>query len=51
MRAAGASGAGDLEEVPEDLRRQLSFIVVDDAEDVLRHALTPTAADARPAAR
>jgi len=30
----------DLEEVPEDLRRQLSFTLVDDAEAVLRHALT-----------
>ena len=33
----------DVEEVPEDLRRQLSFIFVDDAEEVLRHALTPAA--------
>jgi ATP-dependent Lon protease len=30
----------DLEEVPEDLRRQLSFILVDDAGAVLRQALT-----------
>ncbi len=35
----------DVEDVPEDLRRQLSFIFVDDAEEVLRHALTPSAAD------
>ena len=40
----------DLEEVPEELRRQLSFIFVDDAEEVLRHALTPSPADVhRPA--
>jgi ATP-dependent Lon protease len=40
----------DVEEVPEELRRQLSFIFVEHAEEVLRHALTPTAADVRPAA-
>ena len=34
----------DLEDVPEDLRRQISFVFVDDAEDVLRHALTSAAA-------
>jgi ATP-dependent Lon protease len=34
----------DLEDVPEELRRQLTFLFVDDAEDVLRHALTGTAA-------
>ena len=33
----------DLEDVPEDLRRQLKFVFVDDAEEVLRHALTPAA--------
>ena len=33
----------DLEDVPEDLRRQISFTFVDDAEDVLRHALTSAA--------
>ena len=37
----------DLEEVPEELRRQLSFLFVDDAEEVLRHALTPPLADVR----
>ena len=37
----------DVEEVPEDLRRQISFIFVDDAAEVLRHALTPAGADAR----
>jgi ATP-dependent Lon protease len=40
----------DVEEVPEELRRQLRFIFVDDAEEVLRHALTPSPADARRAA-
>jgi len=39
----------DLEDVPEELRRQLRFIFVDDAEEVLRHALTPSVADVRPA--
>ena len=33
----------DIEDVPEELRRQISFIFVDDAEEVLRHALTPAA--------
>jgi len=41
----------DLEDVPEELRRQLEFIFVDDAEEVLRHALTPAAAAVRPGAR
>ncbi len=36
----------DLEEVPEELRRQLAFIFVDDAEEVLHHALTPAASGA-----
>jgi len=36
--------------VPEELRRELSFIFVDDAEEVLRHALTPVEAGVRPAA-
>jgi len=31
----------DVEEVPEELRKQIAFIFVDDAEEVLRHALTP----------
>jgi ATP-dependent Lon protease len=31
----------DLEDVPEELRRETRFILVDDAEEVLRHALTP----------
>ncbi|MGH8589522.1 MAG: S16 family serine protease, partial [Gammaproteobacteria bacterium] len=37
----------DLEEVPEELRRELCFFFVDDAEEVLRHALTPSPADVR----
>jgi ATP-dependent Lon protease len=40
----------DIEDVPEELRRQLRFIFVDDAEDVLRHALTPSPSGARRAA-
>lgn len=40
----------DLEDVPEELRRELAFILVDDAEEVLRHALMPVAAGVRPAA-
>jgi ATP-dependent Lon protease len=41
----------DVEDVPEELRRQLSFVFVDDAEEVLRRALTPTAADVSRAVR
>jgi ATP-dependent Lon protease len=33
----------DVEDVPEELRRQLRFVFVDDAEEVLRHALTQVA--------
>ena len=33
----------DVEDVPEELRRQLTFIFVDDAEEVLRRALSPAA--------
>jgi ATP-dependent Lon protease len=40
----------DLEDVPEELRRQLEFIFVDDAEEVLRHALTSSTAAVRPGA-
>jgi ATP-dependent Lon protease len=40
----------DIEDVPEELRRQLSFVFVDDADEVLRHALTPTVTGVRPAA-
>ena len=39
----------DLEEVPEELRRQLQVVFVDDAEEVLQHALTPAAAVSRAA--
>jgi ATP-dependent Lon protease len=38
----------DVEDVPEELRRQLRFIFVDDAEEVLRHALTPPVTEGRP---
>jgi ATP-dependent Lon protease len=31
----------DLEDVPAELRRELSFVLVDDAEEALRRALTP----------
>jgi ATP-dependent Lon protease len=40
----------DLDDVPEDLRRELTFIFVDDAAEVLGYALTPAAAGVRPAA-
>jgi ATP-dependent Lon protease len=39
----------DVEDVPEQLRREMRFVFVDGAEDVLRHALTPSSDDARPA--
>jgi ATP-dependent Lon protease len=37
----------DIEDVPEDLRRQMRFIFVDEAAEVLRHALTPSPEGAR----
>ena len=38
----------DVEDVPEDLRRQLTFVFVDDADEVLRRALSASAyAEAR----
>jgi ATP-dependent Lon protease len=41
----------DIEDVPEELRRELAFVFVDDAADVVRHALAPPGATgARPAA-
>jgi ATP-dependent Lon protease len=40
----------DTEDVPEELRRELRLTFVEDAEEVLRHALTPVA-EARPALR
>jgi len=33
----------DVDDVPEEVRRELRFLFVDDAEEVLRHALTPSA--------
>src|SRR6516164_8442393 len=41
----------DVEDVPEELRRQLAFVFVDNAEEVLAHALPPASAEVRPAAR
>ena len=35
----------DVKDVPEELRRELRFIFVEDAEEVLKHALTSTAAE------
>jgi ATP-dependent Lon protease len=40
----------DLEEVPAELREQLTFVFVDDADEVVRQALAPSPADARRAA-
>ena len=37
----------DIEDVPAELRRELSFVFVDDAEEVLRHALAPIPTDRR----
>jgi len=34
----------DIEDIPEELRKELRFVFVDDAEEVLRHALTPALA-------
>jgi ATP-dependent Lon protease len=41
----------DVEDVPDELRRELTFIFVDDADEVLRHALTDTAAPVRSGVR
>jgi ATP-dependent Lon protease len=41
----------DIEDIPEELRKQLRFVLVDDAEEVLRHALTPALAVVPRAAR
>jgi ATP-dependent Lon protease len=41
----------DVEDVPEDLRREIAFVFVDDAEEVLRHALSPAASAVARAAR
>jgi ATP-dependent Lon protease len=37
-----ARNEGDVEEVPEELRRQMRFFLVGDAEQVLSHALAPS---------
>ena len=39
----------DIEDVPEQLRREMRFVFVDEAEEALRHALTPSADAVRPA--
>ena len=41
-----ARNEGDVEEVPEELRRQMQFILVSDAEQVLSHALAPATVSA-----
>ena len=41
----------DIEDVPEELRREMAFVFVDDAEEVLRHALSPAASAVARAAR
>jgi ATP-dependent Lon protease len=41
----------DVEDVPEELRRELTFIFVDDADEVLRHALAAAGAAVRSGAR
>ena len=40
----------DIEDIPEELRKQLRFVLVDDAEEVLQHALTPASTDVPDAA-
>ena len=45
-----ARNGGDLDDVPEAVRDELSFHLVDDVADVLAVALEPTAADVRSAA-
>jgi ATP-dependent Lon protease len=40
----------DLEDVPAELRQEMSFLFVDDAAEVLRHALVPVGVGVRPAA-
>jgi ATP-dependent Lon protease len=41
----------DIEDIPEELRKELRLMLVDDAEGVLRHALTPASANIPGAAR
>jgi ATP-dependent Lon protease len=45
-----ARNGGDLDDVPEAVRDQLSFHLVDDVAEVLAVALEPTAAAVMPAA-
>jgi ATP-dependent Lon protease len=41
----------DVEDVPEELRREMRFVFVDEAEEVLRHALTAAPMPSAPVAR
>jgi ATP-dependent Lon protease len=41
----------DLDDVPADVRRDVQFVLVDDADEVLRHALTPVPAEVSGAGR
>jgi ATP-dependent Lon protease len=41
----------DVEDVPEELRREMRFVFVDEAEEVLRHALTDAPVPSAPVAR
>jgi ATP-dependent Lon protease len=41
----------DVEDVPEELRRQVTFLFVDDADGVLRHALAADGVAVRSGAR
>jgi ATP-dependent Lon protease len=45
---APARNEADIEEIPEHLRRQLSFVWVEDAEQVLETALEPPPGNGRP---
>jgi ATP-dependent Lon protease len=48
---APARNEGDIEEIPEHLRRELEFVWVEDAEQVLESALEPPPTNGRPPAR
>jgi ATP-dependent Lon protease len=41
----------DIEDIPEELRKELRLMLVDDAEGVLRHVLTPASANIPGSAR
>ena len=41
----------DVEDIPEELRRELRFVFVYEAEEVLRHALTEAAVPSAPLGR